>query len=170
MSGNHQDDSTEAKRKVIIPLDTSPHSKRAMEWYFVHMKSEHDLLLFVHIVEPIRNRSVIGAALEKAPVLLGTTIRISENFVREGKRLCREAMQEASEHGIKAHSFIYLDTKPGAALVKAINELNADIVVMGNRGVGPLRRTILGSVSNYVLHHARLPIALVPPPLKNSIE
>ncbi len=40
--------------------------------------------------------------------------------------------------------------KPGEAVVRAAQELNVDCVVMGTRGLGTIRRTILGSVSDYV--------------------
>ena len=53
----------------------------------------------------------------------------------------------------------------GEAIVEKCNELNIDHVVMGNRGMGVLRRTFLGSISDYVLHHVHLPITIIPPPL-----
>lgn len=35
---------------------------------------------------------------------------------------------------------------------------NATYVVMGTRGVSKLRRTVLGTVSDYVVHHIHCPI------------
>ena len=37
----------------------------------------------------------------------------------------------------------------------------ADLVVVGSRGRGPIRSTVLGSVSHDVLLHARCPVAVV---------
>lgn len=34
---------------------------------------------------------------------------------------------------------------------------------MGSRGLGTIRRTILGSVSDYVVHHANVPVVVCPP-------
>ncbi len=39
-------------------------------------------------------------------------------------------------------------------------EINAGLVVLGTRGLGSVRRTILGSVSDYVLHHAHCPVTI----------
>ena len=34
---------------------------------------------------------------------------------------------------------------------------------MGSRGLNTLRRTFMGSVSDYVLHHVHVPVMIVPP-------
>lgn len=50
--------------------------------------------------------------------------------------------------------------KPGHVVVKAANDEKANMVVMGTRGMGVVRRTILGSVSDYVVHHAHCPVVI----------
>ena len=51
----------------------------------------------------------------------------------------------------------------GEAIVHAANEKGVHYIVMGNRGMGAVRRTFLGSISDYVLHHAHVPTTIVPP-------
>jgi len=48
--------------------------------------------------------------------------------------------------------------KPGEAIVDAAKNENAAVVIMGTRGMGTLRRTVMGSVSDYVVHHAHIPV------------
>ena len=50
--------------------------------------------------------------------------------------------------------------KPGALVVQAAKEEKADMIVMGTRGLGKIRRTILGSVSDYVVHHSPCPVVI----------
>ena len=48
--------------------------------------------------------------------------------------------------------------KPGETIVKFATEKNAAMIVMGTRGLGSIRRTIMGSVSDFVVHHAHCPV------------
>ena len=47
---------------------------------------------------------------------------------------------------------------PGEGIVKAAQEINAAVIVIGTRGLSKLRRTFMGSVSDYVLHHSHVPV------------
>ena len=49
---------------------------------------------------------------------------------------------------------------PGESIVAVAIEEQVSMVVLGTRGLGKLRRTILGSVSDYVLHHVHCPVAI----------
>ena len=48
--------------------------------------------------------------------------------------------------------------KPGEMICNTANSEKCDYIVMGTRGLGKLRRTIMGSVSDYVVHHAHCPV------------
>ncbi|XP_069141512.1 universal stress protein Sll1388-like isoform X3 [Argopecten irradians] len=52
------------------------------------------------------------------------------------------------------------DKTPGKAILNAVEELNADVLVTGSRGHGTLKRAFLGSVSNYIVHHAHIPVII----------
>src|SRR5215212_3476726 len=42
-------------------------------------------------------------------------------------------------------------------------ELQADLIVMGSRGLGGVRRALMGSVSDSVVRHAHCPVLVVRP-------
>lgn len=48
--------------------------------------------------------------------------------------------------------------KPGEAICRIAEEEKATMIVMGTRGLGKVRRTIMGSVSDYVVHHSHCPV------------
>ena len=58
--------------------------------------------------------------------------------------------------------------KPGQSIVELASHEKVSMVVVGTRGLGTLRRTILGSVSDYVLHHAHCPVTVYRHPEKST--
>ncbi len=50
---------------------------------------------------------------------------------------------------------------PAHTLVDILENYGCDLVVMGASGISPLRRALLGSVSNEVLHAAGVPVMIV---------
>lgn len=49
---------------------------------------------------------------------------------------------------------------PGHTIVHKANDLGASTIIMGCRGMGTIRRTLIGSVSDYILHHANCPVVI----------
>ena len=58
------------------------------------------------------------------------------------------------------HKLERLLGSPGDSIIKASEEQEVDLIVVGSRGQGALRRTILGSVSDYIIHHAHVPVMI----------
>lgn len=55
-----------------------------------------------------------------------------------------------------------LDEPPADAITRVAEARHADEIVIGSRGLGRVR-TALGSVSQEVLHRARVPVVVIPP-------
>jgi nucleotide-binding universal stress UspA family protein len=53
------------------------------------------------------------------------------------------------------------DGAPGPAICKAAGDCSADVVVVGSRGRGAIRRALLGSVSTHVVNNAPCPVLVV---------
>lgn len=48
--------------------------------------------------------------------------------------------------------------KPGEVICSVAEEEHALFIICGSRGKGTFRRTFLGSISDYVLHHSNIPV------------
>lgn len=51
--------------------------------------------------------------------------------------------------------------RPDAEIVRVAEEVRADLVILGSRGLGPIRRVALGSVSDSVVRHAHGSVLVV---------
>lgn len=54
-----------------------------------------------------------------------------------------------------------LEGRPAAAIIRAARGMT-DLLVMGSRGYGPIRRALLGSVSEALVHAAAVPVLVMP--------
>ena len=59
-----------------------------------------------------------------------------------------------------SHEHIREEGDAGYRLCHIAHDKGVNMIVMGTRGLGTVRRTILGSVSDYVLHHAHCPVII----------
>jgi len=53
------------------------------------------------------------------------------------------------------------DGPPGSAICDVAKERGADVIVVGSRGRGAIKRALLGSVSAHVVHNAPCPVLVV---------
>lgn len=83
-----------------------------------------------------------------------------ESYEREGIDELRKFAAEATTQGIKTE-FTQTAGDPGRVICDIANSWQADLIVVGNRGRSGLSEFFLGSVSNYVMHHAPCSVLVV---------
>lgn len=71
-----------------------------------------------------------------------------------------EAKARLGEGGIDAHSAAPVGDA-AAEIVRLAEDSGADLIVLGARGLNPLKRLVLGSVSTKVLHDAPCDVLVV---------
>jgi nucleotide-binding universal stress UspA family protein len=76
-----------------------------------------------------------------------------------------EAVRTAEKRGVSAVRGELLQDHPAEAILQFADSEHADLVVMGSRGRSAAPRLLLGSVSDAVLHHARVAVLVVRPPV-----
>jgi nucleotide-binding universal stress UspA family protein len=87
-----------------------------------------------------------------------------EDFER-AKRSARswvegEAQRMKGEGAITVEPHLLVG-RPDAAIVWLAEEMGADLVLLGSRGLGGMRRALIGSVSDSVVRHAHCPVMVV---------
>lgn len=80
--------------------------------------------------------------------------RMRRRAEEEARTRLEEQVQSIAADGDKVAQAHARVGRPDAQIVGLAEELDADLIVVGSRGLGPLRRALMGSVSTSVLHHA----------------
>ena len=85
---------------------------------------------------------------------------------RQAAEIAEEGCRRARDMGLDAVPTTAHATTGGTwqTLLALADEQDADLIVLGSRRAGGLRAVTLGSVSQGVVHHARRPVLVVPPP------
>lgn len=84
-------------------------------------------------------------------------------YQASGKRLADDAVEDV--HDLHPEVDVAASSVEGAAgVVLADAARDADLLVVGSRGRGGFATLLLGSVSDYLVHHAPCPVVVVPHP------
>ncbi len=157
-------------RKVVIAVDGSENSERGFRFYLEHLTRPGDYVLLLNLLEPRQYAASFDASLS-TPISSRLESQQLELAEKESKKLGHSLCARLRERGIPAKFMCRSGPdRPGEYVCDMARREDARLIVMGSRGMGKLRRTILGSVSDYVLHHAHLPVCVVPPPHKEGKE
>jgi nucleotide-binding universal stress UspA family protein len=87
--------------------------------------------------------------------------KIRERAEEEAKIRLDEEAQKIRNMGGKLAGAEARVGRPDAEIVRLAEELGAGLVVVGSRGLGPMRRALMGSVSSSVVRHAHCPVLVV---------
>jgi nucleotide-binding universal stress UspA family protein len=147
--------------QIAIAFDGSPEAQLAL-------RTAHDLAIrteaalhVLMVIEPpaaIPGQFVPIAGLE--PVI---AIERAEALQRQ-----EQAAQHALDtvvaqlgDGATIHRRVLFGTDPASAILE-LARANIDLLVLGSRGWGPVRRALVGSVSSTVVRHAQCPVMVMP--------
>ncbi len=62
--------------------------------------------------------------------------------------------------GVK-HEEVFEIGSPGPALLEFADDHHIDLIVMGSRGLGPIKGIFMGSVSSYLVSRAKCPVLVI---------
>ena len=92
---------------------------------------------------------------------IGVPLQPVEDASRErAQKLAADGAELARTHGFEAEPAI-AEGPPAGAIVDMATERNAKLVVIGSRGFGALKGSMMGSVSSQVIQHAPCPVLVV---------
>ena len=139
---------------IVVGVDGSPHSRKALEWALAEGALRKAPLTVV-AVAPI-SASIFGLSAQHYPADEKSQQHVQEVTQKlVGEVLASWATESAPQVTVHAVAGI-----PADELVRA--SVGADLLVVGARGTGGFGRLMMGSVSTQVSHHAVCPVVVVP--------
>ncbi len=135
-------------RSILIAWDGSRHARRALSEAIDIAQTQGSRLTLLTVAAPIH----VWAAPYVPPVPEDELARAAERIAEEGEALVPVGIPVSSRTAAGS---------PGPELLKRVEAAGHDLIVMGSRGRGAVRSAVLGSVSHYVLNHARVPVLIV---------
>jgi nucleotide-binding universal stress UspA family protein len=84
-----------------------------------------------------------------------------EEIKQMGQRLLDEQVRRVEEAGGTVAGAHFRLARPDRGILAIGEDVDAGLIVLGSRGLGGVRRALMGSVSNSVVRHAHCPVLVV---------
>ncbi len=144
-------------RHIVVAFDRSPLAREALSaaaWLAWRCDGEIDLLEAVRPPLPLLTpRPLPGVAQAETEALM--------NDLAERKTQLSHEAQRLRESGIRANG-VAIPGAPAGAILEYTRRFRADLIAMGTHSRSLAERWLLGSVAMEVIHHAPVPVLIVP--------
>lgn len=144
-------------RNVLVAIDASEQSWNALAFAVDLVKEKKGSRLHIVHVVP---RLVMPVAGDMAPSSYIVMDREDE-LVEAGQKLIRKALRSARGKGLKQVESKLQIGNPVDVILGEARNTTADIIVLGNRGMGFKQGVLLGSVSERVAANSPVTVVVV---------
>ena len=155
---------------VLVPTDGSEYAERAVRFSAQVADRRHEAevtVLYVHLrVQPISQErasvQVPGEPLQEIPPLhVETDVEELVHAQEIVDRAVAEIKSLVTSPDVTITGRVVVDDRVDEGVLKVADEIKADIIVMGTRGLSTLRGAIMGSVSHALIEKATCPVLIV---------
>lgn len=140
-------------RRIVVGLDGSSGSARALEWVIGVAKALDSEVIAVHVYQLV---PAVAAAYGLAPIPSSDEWQeqLRDEFENEWCAPLKKA-------GVTYRTVFEMGS-PGPSLIAIAQKEEADLIVTGTRGLGGFKELMLGSVSHQLVLHATVPVLVIP--------
>lgn len=135
-------------KKILVPLDGSKNSWRGLDEAIYLARQCGATITGIHCLNLSPRSEISGRPSAE------------KSLIKEVRKFMEEAKLKAAQNGVVFASKI-VNGDVGYNIIKTAQNEKVDLIVIGSRGHSSLQRFFLGSVSNYVVHSARVPVLIV---------
>ena len=136
-------------KKILVPLDGSKNSLRGLEMAIVLARQCGATITGAYSIHAPPHSEFRGVG------------SVEKSLHREVKKIMEESKMLAAQNGIVFKEKI-MHGDVGYNIIKLAREKGKfDMIVIGSRGRSSAKEMFFGSVSNYVIHTAKIPVLVV---------
>jgi nucleotide-binding universal stress UspA family protein len=151
--------------KILVPLDRSPLADEVFATATKMALDNNSQLMLFHALDWDFHMG-LGTfdAIEWETDLSGSMAQFErqqmEDKLQEMREWLKVYVDKAAAQQISVESRTAMG-HPGPLIRDLAQDWGADLIILGRRGLGGIAETLLGSVSNYVLHHVQCSVFVV---------
>ncbi|KAJ3355935.1 hypothetical protein HDU83_002220 [Entophlyctis luteolus] len=158
----HGDHTATPARIIAIAVDASKYSEYAFDWAVKNLvRPETDQIVIMN-VRPVATLPTVYGALYVD--FAKDFEKLDEANKRESHDLLRAYAGKlpVNKYNIRG---VALRGDPRDEIAYKVEDIKADMLIIGSRGLGAFKRAFLGSVSDYLVHNLKVPV-IIPRPLE----
>lgn len=141
-------------KRILIPTDGSKIARKAIRSGIALAKELGASVVGYHAAEPIER--VFDA--EGASVRPTAIKQFRERVAEQGRRYLAEMAQACKAAGVECETVMTTPATPYQGIIEAARKKKCDMILMASHGRDNLATLILGSVTQKVLAHSRIPV------------
>lgn len=138
-------------KKILLPVDGSQSAEVAIEMVRKMAASFGAKIYVINVVELRRE-----GAIHEAYIYGGDVIKQFQTF---SENIIKDISQKLEGYDFEAVSVV---GHPADEILNMAQEKDVDVIVMATHGMTAMRRFLVGSVTNYVVHHSKKPVLVIP--------
>lgn len=157
--------------KILIAVDRTQNNKFVFDTAVSLAQTTGADLMLLHILSKKEPEHPIAPTYTYYPIIEETNYETYQQeyakYEQHGIEFLKNLTEEATAAGVSTE-FTQLAGNPGRMICELANNWSADLILVGSRGLNGLKEMFLGSVSNYVTHHAPCSVLIVRQPVNSQ--
>ena len=150
--------------KILVAVDKTERGKSVFTAALSLAKATDASLISLHVLSeenydyPVFPTYVYYQVLKNAPDSMYQQEWLQ--YEQQGINFLQDLTKEATKAGVDAE-YVQLSGVPGWEICELASAWSVDLIVVGSRGLKGVKEMFIGSVSNYVTHHAPCSVLIV---------
>lgn len=141
-------------RHLLVPTDGSELSNNAVKWA-ISLAGENKARITFFYAGPDVESSFYG---EAALIRTVKPALFLKNMNRQAEEVLSGAQTAAEAAGLTSEMVTTISNEPYEAIIEAAKEYDCDLIVMASHGRNGVRGLLLGSQTQKVLNHSKIPV------------